>query len=324
VPKTSLLHLLEEEDDQQTFGSPAFYSNDTDRGGDTGGQSAAKERPILSIFKMLNGNRSGLSVKDVFNAQKDLSGGKSYGSLVRDSSAAADHADENQGSDGEGEEEEQEEEEVEEGAVDSLHPDPRFRFRPADNTVHQVIIPSKTRILPGTSGPVWLDITPVMTTTTRSTTRQTTTTTRTTSTTTTTASTTPTTLLSWSTPRTTPVPPYVQAYDRYSWDAGGQYRGQSLADRQLPPASYLDPVYDTGDTGVVRPEKSESDSGAMSHAADYSDNNEEPARHYPRDHFFPMSIEPSQHNKDTPVRFVAFGSCHKIFVTHQAPLVQEL
>ena len=42
VPKTSLLHHLleEEQEDQQTFGSPAFYANDTDRGGgDSGGST---------------------------------------------------------------------------------------------------------------------------------------------------------------------------------------------------------------------------------------------------------------------------------------------
>ena len=43
VPKTSLLHHLleEEQEDQQTFGSPAFYANDTDRGGGDSGSGVS-------------------------------------------------------------------------------------------------------------------------------------------------------------------------------------------------------------------------------------------------------------------------------------------
>ena len=308
VPKTSLLHHLleEEQEDQQTFGSPAFYANDTDRGGGDSGSGSGqnRERPILSIFKMLNGNRSGLSVKDVFHAQRDLNvgGGSRDQPFTGDGSVGS----------AAGEVEKDDEEEVEE---DSLHPDPRFRFRPPEDRL-QPMVPNKVRIPAAvTSGPIRLlyTTTSPTTTTTTSTLRTIRTTARTTTTstpptTTKTTTTTATTASLWPQLRTTtPVPPYVPPYDRYNWE-GGQHRGLYPTHVVEQPAGYMDPVYDMVDTAAgnshVRPlDVHRGDSAAIPPDADYDeDSDAEQGRHYPRDHFFPMSIEPSQHGKEAIVR----------------------
>ncbi len=307
VSKTSLLHSLDNEDDQ-TFGSPAFYSNETTGDGASGssGQNGARERPILSIFKMLNGNRSGLSVKDVFHAQRDYPaldlGSEGGGGRLMPPppiSQAKDDAE-----DDEDDEEESDEQDEEDEDDNLLLPDPRFRFRPPeDRGKQQQQQPGNTwNNMAATSGPVILVTTTATTTTTR------TTTTRATTTTTTTARATATTERSTTTPAwKTPImplsTPYGQQqlpYDRYSWDRD-HHRGGSLTDIHSP--SYVDTVYDTLDT------PSDSRHGYHGEVDDLGQQREvndvhDDARHYPRDHFFPMSIEPSQQRKEVLLRWV--------------------
>ncbi len=307
VSKTSLLHSLDNEDDQ-TFGSPAFYSNETTGDGASGssGQNGGRERPILSIFKMLNGNRSGLSVKDVFHAQRDYpaldlgsEGGGEGGRLMPPPPIpqAKDDAE-----DDEDDEEESDEQDEEDEDDNLLLPDPRFRFRPPeDRGKQQQQQPGNTwNNMAVTSGPVLPVSTTATTTTTRTTTTRATTATTTVRTTATTerSTTTP----AWKIPIMPLSTPHGQQqlpYDRYSWDRDHQ-RGGSLTDIHSP--SYVDTVYDTLDTSDSRHgyHGEVNDLGQQRDVNDVHDD----ARHYPRNHFFPMSIEPSQQRKEVLLRWV--------------------